>query len=160
MSHETTSELIAQTERSPAVLRLFYLIAGTVCLALGALGAVLPVLPTTPLLLLTAFCYARGSVRFHRWFTKTRLYHNYLESFLRDRAMTRANKIRILTLATAMLALSFFFCPFWPGRAAIVLVTVWMHIYFSRRIRTLPPASAQKQDSCPRPRAAGDEQAP
>jgi len=133
------------------VLRILYLTAGTVFLALGALGAVIPILPTTPFLLLTAFCYARGSARFHRWFTGTRLYHNYLESFLKDRSMTRANKIRILTLATAMLTLSFFLCPVWPGRAVIVLVTVWMYVYFFRRIRTLPPTSARKRASLSSP---------
>ena len=43
--------------------RVFWTCAGAVSLALGLIGAVLPVLPTTPLVILAAFCFAKGSPR-------------------------------------------------------------------------------------------------
>ena len=43
-------------------IRWMLLAAGTVAVALGVVGIVVPLLPTTPLLLLAAFCYARSSV--------------------------------------------------------------------------------------------------
>lgn len=52
--------------RNP-IVRLVYLLLGTLFLGLGALGIATPGLPTTPFLLLTAWFYARSSTRLHRW---------------------------------------------------------------------------------------------
>jgi hypothetical protein len=48
-------------------IRLVFGIVGTIALALGLLGIVVPVLPTTPFLLLAAACYARASSRLYAW---------------------------------------------------------------------------------------------
>ncbi|WP_441339268.1 YbaN family protein [Novosphingobium sp. B 225] len=40
--------------------RLAWQGAGLTCVALGAIGAVLPIMPTVPFLLLAALCFARG----------------------------------------------------------------------------------------------------
>ena len=48
-------------------LRIIWNGLGWAAVGLGAIGAVLPLLPTVPFLLLAAFCFARGSERFHTW---------------------------------------------------------------------------------------------
>jgi uncharacterized protein len=48
-------------------VRVVFAVIGTIALAIGVLGIVLPILPTTPFLLLAAACYARASTRLYGW---------------------------------------------------------------------------------------------
>lgn len=68
-------------------LRILWLILGFAAIGLGAVGVVLPVLPTTPFLLLASFCLAKGSEKFHTWFTGTKLYKNHLDDFVQNRSI-------------------------------------------------------------------------
>lgn len=45
----------------------FFIITGTIFVALGVIGIFVPLLPSTVFLLLAAACYARGSKRFYDW---------------------------------------------------------------------------------------------
>ena len=77
--------------------RLFFLILGCVCLALGCVGIVLPVLPTVPFFLATVFCFANSSEKLHTWFLGTELYQKHLDSFVKKKGMTAQTKAGILT---------------------------------------------------------------
>lgn len=48
------------------VIRIGYLLAGIVSLALASLGVLLPLLPTVPFVILAAFCFARSSPALER----------------------------------------------------------------------------------------------
>ena len=118
-------------------LRILYVVLGFLFVGLGALGVFLPVLPTTPFLLLAAFFFSKGSGRFSRWFTSTNLYKDYAESYLRHRSMTLSRKIKILALATTMLAISFFVVPLDAVKIFLVVVAAVMYYYFARHIKTI-----------------------
>lgn len=103
-------------------LRIMWLILGFLAMGIGAVGVILPVLPTTPFLLLASFCLARGSERFHRWFTGTKLYRRHLESFVRNRAMTLQTKFSLLIPASCMLILAFLAMSNVYGRVFIIFL--------------------------------------
>ncbi len=51
-----------------------YLIFGHLFLILGFIGVFLPLLPTTPFILLSAFCYSKGSERMHQWLLQNKIF--------------------------------------------------------------------------------------
>ena len=119
-------------------LRIMWLILGFLAMGIGAVGVILPVLPSTPFLLLASFCLARGSERFHRWFTGTKLYRRHLESFVRNRAMTLKTKFSLLIPASCMLILAFLAMSNVYGRVFIIFLIFFKYIYFFTKIRTVP----------------------
>lgn len=119
-------------------LRIIWLLLGFLAMGIGAAGVILPVLPTTPFLLLASFCLAKGSERFHRWFTGTKLYRRHLDSFVRSRAMTLKTKLSLLIPASCMLILAFLAMPNVYGRAFIIFLIFFKYIYFFTKIRKIP----------------------
>ena len=119
-------------------VRIVWLLIGFLAMGLGAVGVVLPVLPTTPFLLLASFCLAKGSARFHRWFTSTKLYKKHLESFVENRTMTLKTKFSLLIPASCMLLLAFLAMQNVYGRVFIIFLILFKYVYFFTRIRTVP----------------------
>lgn len=66
LEQASTGDKGLQLHDSPLV-RMIFLLLGTLALLLGVLGIFLPVLPTTPFVLLAAACFARGSEHLHNW---------------------------------------------------------------------------------------------
>nr|WP_314278706.1 YbaN family protein [uncultured Peptostreptococcus sp.] len=118
-------------------MKYVYLVVGVVSMILGAIGVVLPVLPTVPFLLLASFCFAKGSDRFNMWFKSTKLYKNNLESFEKNKAMTRKTKWKILIFATIMLLFVFFRYDVLPMRIFILLLIGFKYYYFLKVIKTV-----------------------
>lgn len=121
-------------------VNILWLILGWLSLAIGSIGVVLPVLPTTPFLLVASFSFAKGSDRFHRWFTGTKLYKKHLEDFVTDRAMTLKTKFGILLPASAMLIIAMLLVPSIHFRIFIVLLIIFKYVYFFTKIKTIKGA--------------------
>lgn len=119
--------------------KISYMVIGSISLALGAFGAVLPLLPAVPFLLLAAICFARSSEKLHNWFLGTRLYKKNLESYVAGRGMTRQTKIRIMVTVTLIMAVSFAFMhQVLIGRMVLIGVWVFHVLYLLFGVKTLP----------------------
>ncbi|WMI80022.1 YbaN family protein [Anaerotignum sp. MB30-C6] len=77
-------------------MKILFFTFGLLLLSLGILGVALPGLPTTPFLLISTYCFARSSPRFHTWFTSTSFYKKYLATYVKTKGMTKKEKIYIL----------------------------------------------------------------
>lgn len=118
---------------------------GFLCVGVGCIGIVLPVLPTTPFLLLALVLFAKGSERFHRWFLSTRLYKKHLEDFVVTKSMTKATKIRILSIVTLLLAVGFWFSPVF-AKIILIIVAVFHYVYFIFGIKTAEDKKAVPEE--------------
>ena len=120
-----------------ATVRLLFLIAGSLFVVLGAIGLFLPLLPTTPLLLLAAACYARGSRRFYDWLLTNRTFGPLIHEWQMHRSIPYRTKLSAIALMALTLGVSiaFFVEPVWLKLALSAFglsLAVWMYRLPSR----------------------------
>ena len=124
-------------------MKYVWLSVGCIFLGLGVLGVFLPILPTTPFILVTLFCFAKGSDRMHRWLLSTKLYQNHVKRFNETRSMTLKAKVIILAFASAMLLSGFYFSKSIYARIIILIVLSITYYVFIFKIKTVPSDTAE-----------------
>ena len=129
------------------VKKYFYITLGFITLGLGLIGVILPILPTTPFLLVTSFCFAKGSERFHSWFTNTNIYKKHLESFVKERAMTLKQKVVLLSFVNFMLAFPLILVDVLPMRITIIVLIIIKLYYFTFKVRTISPEEKKSMEA-------------
>ncbi len=112
-------------QHSNVVVRYLFLTIGAISFVLGTAGIVLPLLPTVPFYMLTLFCLARGSERFHKMFLESSLYQKTVGAYERDKALTLRTKLSILASVTTIMAIGAYFSQNMPV-ALIVMGLVWI----------------------------------
>ena len=112
-------------QHSNVVVRYIFLTIGAISFGLGTAGIVLPLLPTVPLYMLTLFCLARGSERFHKMFLESSLYQKTVGAYERDKALTLRTKLSILLSVSTIMAIGTYFSQDMPI-ALIVMAFVWI----------------------------------
>lgn len=91
------------------IIRIIFIVIGSISLVLGTIGIFLPIIPTVPFYLLSAFLFVRSSERFANWFLNSKLYKNHMGTFANHRVMTIYGELILLTLVSAMLLTSLWF---------------------------------------------------
>lgn len=98
MEEKKADEASAEKNEGRKIVRALLIVAGTISLALGAIGVFLPVLPTTPFLLLAAACYYRSSKRMHRWLLNNKWFGEYIRNYKEGKGLTLKTKITALAM--------------------------------------------------------------
>lgn len=119
------------------ILKFIFIFVGFISLILGVIGIIIPVLPTTPFLLITSFCFVKGSERFNIWFKSTKIYKKHLEEFVNNRVMTLKQKVRLIVLVDIMLAFPFVLINSVHLRIFIVVLIAIKIVYFTFGIKTI-----------------------
>lgn len=87
-------------------MRTLWTLAGCVALALGLIGVFLPLLPTVPFMILAAFCFARGSERFHDWLVEHPRFGPAIRDWRRSGAISRRGKVYAMIGIAAAFSIS------------------------------------------------------
>ena len=106
------------------VKKVLLITLGTISLILGIIGIFLPLLPTTPLLLLTSFCFLKASDKLNEKFMKTKIYQKYVKKFKEQGGMTLRAKLT-LTIPVSLLLL-FMFITIDSPIMKTVIVVMWL----------------------------------
>ena len=113
--------------------RQSYLLLGWTCVALGAIGLLLPVMPTTVFVLIAAWAFARSSPRLHLWLREHPHFGSSLRSWEDHRAMPRRAKwAALLMLGVSYLITASLLGPFAPGAIIAGLCIVAVAIFIIR----------------------------
>jgi uncharacterized protein len=128
------------------IKKSLWIIGGTLCVGLGALGVLLPVLPTTPFLLLAAYCYGRGSERFHHWLVHRSWLGSYIRNFQSGRGVPLKQKVFAIALLWLTIGATIGFAGLaWWVIVALILVAVGVTIHLVR-MKTFRPEYTLQDD--------------
>ena len=109
---------------------------GTISWAIGIIGIFLPLIPTTPLLLLTSYCYISSSEKLTEKFMNTKIYDKYVRNFHEKGGMTLKGKL-MLTIPVSLLLL-FMFITIKSPIMRVVIVVMWVtKVVFFTKMKTI-----------------------
>jgi uncharacterized membrane protein YbaN (DUF454 family) len=112
------------------VMKLLWVTAGTISLAVGMIGVAVPVLPTTPFVLIAAACYLRGSKRMYDWIASNRVIGGYLSGYLEGRGVsTKAKATSVIVLWALILISATFFMSEAMTRAVLIVIAVAVTVH-------------------------------
>lgn len=118
-------------------MKYVFLIIGFISLALGLLGIPLVVLPTTPFLLLSAVCFAKSSDRISTWFKNTKIYKQYVGSYIEKKGMDNKQKAKILAFVTVLFSIGMFFTKSLHLRIFMGVILLAHYYFFLLHVKTL-----------------------
>jgi hypothetical protein len=110
---EKISEIVLVQRQSLQIkknhlIRVLYIVGGSIALGLSILGLFVPGLPSTPFALLSAALYAKSSPKLYQWILNNKILGPKILNYKRRKGMTRKGKLGVLALMTTMVFFSSF----------------------------------------------------
>lgn len=103
------------------MMKLLFIIIGSISLTLGIIGIIVPGLPTTVFLLIAAAMYARGSERFYNALVQSKFLGAYIRNI--QKGMSIQEKIRANSMMWTMILVStIFFIEDMTVQAILIVV--------------------------------------
>lgn len=110
-----------------------YLFAGHVSVAVGVIGIFVPLLPTVPFVLLAAFCYERGSPRFHKMLLENQYFGPHVQRWKEKGAIPVRAKIIAVLMLGASASLLVYLAPLILVKLGVASVAVLISLYIVTR---------------------------
>lgn len=131
-------------------MRLTFLGLGLLFTGLGFLGALLPILPSTPFFLIAAYLFSRSHPRLEAWLLSLPQVGPLVKNYRKGRGIPKRTKILATVLALGAASISTYGLPHPAGQVAIVLLIAYGIYFIWRRVPTLAPEKAPKDQELPK----------
>ena len=96
--------------------------AGSISLTIGVIGIFIPLLPTTPLLLLSSYCYLKSSERLYEKLINHRILGNYIHQYMTHKAIDKKTKVIAITTIWISLGISIQLAPLFFVKLLLALL--------------------------------------
>ncbi len=128
-------KVVPNKATSFSFLKAIYILLGFISFGLGSIGIIIPILPTVPFYLLTAFFFAKGSERFHKWFLSTKLYNKYGYSFAKHKTMSITGVLFLMVFVSLMLLVTMYYLNSPTMTIIICILIASKYTYFISQVK-------------------------
>lgn len=126
-----------------STIRGLFVLAGWISLGLGLIGAFLPILPTTPLVILAAYFFSKGSTRLHRWLVTRPYLGNMILEWERHRVIRMRAKIMSTVVIIPLFAYTLIYVQVHPAIKVVVVLIGAAVLTFIWTRASLPKTETQ-----------------
>ena len=124
------------------LIRIIFIILGSVFVSIGAIGVLVPGLPTTPFMILAAACYIRSSDKLYNWLINNRVFGKHIKNIREGKGIPIKIKffalsMKVIFLTLAIIPVSPIYVPSVLLRVIIIFAGVLSFWYVSYKIPTL-----------------------